>query len=115
MRNCFVAFLPPSKSAHGKISSKNRPRPLQWSFVHNRKHVERAWAFIRAGALTALSISDQDLPDLQALMTKYHDRAMDFADATLGHLAHHESLSTVFTIDHDDFATDRIGGRKRFR
>jgi predicted nucleic acid-binding protein len=40
---------------------------------------------------------------------------MDFADATLVHIAERESLSTIFTIDHDDFETFRIGGRKRFR
>ena len=38
-----------------------------------------------------------------------------FADATLVHLAQRESLSTVFTIDHDDFETYRVGGRKRLR
>ncbi len=58
---------------------------------------------------------DPDLPDLQVLMRKYRDRPMDFADATLVHLAQRESLSTVFTIDHSDFATYRISGRKRFR
>ena len=81
----------------------------------NKREVERAWAFIRTGAVTVLSISDTDLPDLQGLMAKYDDRPMDFADATLVHLAHRESLSTVFTIDHNDFETYRIGGRKRFR
>ena len=40
---------------------------------------------------------------------------MDFADATLVHLARREALSTVFTIDHDDFETYRIEGRRRFR
>jgi predicted nucleic acid-binding protein len=39
---------------------------------------------------------------------------MDLADATLVHLARRESLSTVFTVDHDDFETYRIGGRKKF-
>jgi predicted nucleic acid-binding protein len=48
-------------------------------------------------------------------MRRYHDRPMDFADATLVHLAERESIATVFTIDHDDFETFRIGGRKRFR
>ena len=43
------------------------------------------------------------------------DQPMDFADATLVHLAQRESLSTVFTIDHDDFETYRVGGRKRLR
>jgi len=74
-----------------------------------------AWKFVRSGALTVATLSDRDLPDLEALMRKYHDRPMDYADATLVHLAQRESLSTVFTIDHDDFETYRVGGRKRLR
>jgi hypothetical protein len=31
------------------------------------------------------------------------------------HLARRESLSTASTIHHDDFATYRIDGRRRFR
>ena len=81
----------------------------------NPRQVDFAWAFIRSGAVTVLPISDQDLGDIEALMRKYHDRPMDFADATLVHLAQRESLSTVFTIDHDDFETYRVGGRKRLR
>jgi predicted nucleic acid-binding protein len=40
---------------------------------------------------------------------------MDLADATLVRLAERESLSIIFTIDHNDFETYRIRGRKRFR
>ena len=64
--------------------------------------------------MTVLPISDGDLPEIEALMRKYHDRLTDCADATLVHLAQRESLSTVFTIDHD-FETYRVGGRKRLR
>jgi predicted nucleic acid-binding protein len=81
----------------------------------NAREVEAAWAFIRSGAVTVLPISDRDFSDLDSLMAKYRDRPMDFADATLVHLAQREALSTVFTIDHDDFETYHIGGRKRFR
>lgn len=81
----------------------------------NARDVELAWTFIRSGAVTVVPISDRDLPDIEALMRKYRDRPMDFADATLVHLAQRESLSTVFTIDHDDFETYRVGGRKRLR
>ena len=81
----------------------------------NRREVELTWAFIRSGAVTILPISDRDLPDIEALIRKYHDRPMDVADATLVHLAHRESFSTVFTIDHDDFETYRVGGRRRLR
>ncbi|MBI4486067.1 MAG: toxin-antitoxin system, toxin component [Acidobacteria bacterium] len=48
-------------------------------------------------------------------MRKYHDRGMDYADATLVHLAQREALSTVFTIDHAGFEAYRVGGRKRLR
>jgi predicted nucleic acid-binding protein len=81
----------------------------------DKKDLDTAWTFIRSGAVQLLSITTSDLPDLEALMAKYHDRPMDFADATLVHLAHRESLTTVFTVDHNDFETYRIGGRKRFR
>ena len=40
---------------------------------------------------------------------------MNFADATLVHLAKRGSLSTIFTVDHADFETYRIEGRRRFR
>src|SRR5438045_1850828 len=55
---------------------------------------DMAWKFIRSGSLTLASISDAELPSLQALMSRYSDRPMDFADATLVHLAERESLST---------------------
>lgn len=79
------------------------------------KETDVAWGFVRSGAVTVLPIADRDLPDVEALMQKYRDRPMDFADATLVHLAQRESLATVFTIDHNDFETYRIGGRKHFR
>ena len=79
--------------------------------AHNR---EKAWRFVRSGALVVRSLDDSDLPALHALMTQYKDCPMDFADATLVHLATRESLSLILTVDHDDFETYRIGGRKRF-
>ena len=42
------------------------------------------------------------------------DRPMDFADATLVHLAERESLSIICTIDHNDFETYRIQGKRKF-
>jgi predicted nucleic acid-binding protein len=51
---------------------------------------------------------------MKTLMKDYADRPMDFADATLVHLAARESISLILTVDHADFETYRIGGRKRF-
>ncbi len=59
-------------------------------------------------------MEDSDLPELHALMTQYADRPMDFADATLVLLAARERLSVILTIDHDDFETYRLPGRKKF-
>lgn len=73
-----------------------------------------AWRLIRTGAVTLRPLSDDDLPDLERLMDRFADRPMDFADATLVHVAEQDRLSTVFTIDHDDFETYRIGHRGRF-
>ena len=47
-------------------------------------------------------------------MDDYSDRPMDFADATLVHLAARESISVVLTVDHDDFATYRLPRGKKF-
>ena len=82
----------------------------------DRRHdVAAAWRLLRSGALTVLPIGDPDLPALDALMARYHDRPMDFADATLVHLARREKVGTVLTIDHDDFETYRIDRRRAFR
>jgi predicted nucleic acid-binding protein len=79
------------------------------------REVKAAWGIVRSGAIVVLPVDDEDLPALEALMRNYSDRPMDFADATLVHMAERESLTTIFTIDHDDFETYRIGGRRRFR
>jgi predicted nucleic acid-binding protein len=70
---------------------------------------------VRSATVTVLAIDDADLPALEGLMSRYADRPMDFADATLVRRAERERLSTIFTIDHDDFETYRIEGRRRFR
>ena len=76
---------------------------------------EHAWAFIRSGRIAVAPITDADLPALDLLMARYADRPMDFADATLVHVAEREGLRTILTIDHDDFETYRIGRNAKFR
>jgi predicted nucleic acid-binding protein len=84
--------------------------------VGDRRHeVEAAWKFVRSGAVCLGEMSDHDLPAIQSLMAKYHDRPMDFADATLVRLAERESLTTILTVDQADFETYRVAKRRRFR
>ncbi len=80
-----------------------------------RREKEAAWKFVRSGALDLGTIEKAELPHLHALMSRYWDRPMDFADATLVYLAKRESLSEILTVDHADFATYRIEGKRQFR
>ena len=77
--------------------------------------MEAAWRLVESGAILLAKIENVELPEIHDLMTRYADRPMDFADATLVHLAKREGLSTIFTVDHSDFDTYRIEGRRRFR
>jgi uncharacterized protein len=81
----------------------------------SRTEMEAAWKLVRSGALVQATIEDTELRHLHDLMSRYWDRPMDFADATLVYLAKRESLSTILTVDHADFETYRIEGRRRFR
>lgn len=84
-------------------------------FAKTPHEIRSAWDFIRSGALALATLSEPELPRLHELMSRYSDHLMDFADATLVYLAERESISTVFTVDHADFSTYRIAGRRRFR
>jgi predicted nucleic acid-binding protein len=84
--------------------------------VGDKRHeVHAAWKFVRSGALVVSGINDADLPALETLMDRYRDRPMDVADATLVNLGERHGLSLILTIDHDDFETYRMAGRRRFR
>jgi uncharacterized protein len=81
----------------------------------SKREMECAWKLVRSGAIVLATIDNSEIPALHTLMSRYSDRPMDFADATLVHLAKRERLTTVFTVDHSDFETYRIEGRRRFR
>jgi predicted nucleic acid-binding protein len=80
-----------------------------------RAEMEAAWRFVRSGALVLGTIEDAELPHLHGLMSRYWDRPMDLADATLVYLAKRESLSVILTVDQADFATYRIERKRQFR
>jgi uncharacterized protein len=77
--------------------------------------VEAAAKLVQSGIVSLGMIGDADLRNIMRLMRQYRDRPMDFADATLVHLAERENLNTILTIDFADFQTYRIAGRRTFR
>jgi uncharacterized protein len=82
---------------------------------NSQAEMETAWSFVRSGAVVVGTIEDAELPQLRSLMLQYWDRPMDFADATLVHLANRESLSTILTVNQADFATYRLARKRRFQ
>ena len=109
---CIEAF---SQLRKPLLTSQAVLAEIHYMVGDNPRGVESAWRFVLSGALTLGTITDAELPALARLMHQYRDRPMDFADATLVHLAQRESLSTILTVDVADFQTYRIGGQKRFR
>jgi uncharacterized protein len=81
----------------------------------SRTDMQAAWSFLGSGGVMLGAIANQELDSLKNLMFRYKDRPMDFADATLVHLAERESISTILTVDQADFSTYRISGKSRFR
>ena len=81
----------------------------------SRTEMETVWKFLATGAVVLAAIDHSELHQIHTVMSRYQDRPMDFADATLVYLAERESLSVVFTTDCADFEAYRIAGKHRFR
>ena len=88
-----------------------------YALAHPRavREVEAAWRFVRSGALVLGTIEHAELQHVHGLMSRCGDRPMDFADGTLVYLAKREFLSVILTVDHADFATYRLEGKRQFR
>ena len=72
------------------------------------------WQIINQGDLLLEHPSERELLRMEELMSKYNDRPMDFADASLVALAERLSLTKIFTVDRNDFSTYRIGRKTPF-
>jgi predicted nucleic acid-binding protein len=71
------------------------------------------WKLLLSKRLQVAELSHAVLERSAALMTKYADRPMDLADATLVALAEQRGQRRIFTLD-KDFQVYRIHGRIRF-
>lgn len=69
--------------------------------------------WIHAGALSVHPITELQFDRIIDLMTKYSDRPMDFADATLVIIAEELNIKKVISLD-ADFSIYRIKGKNKF-
>jgi uncharacterized protein len=80
----------------------------------DRREISSVWTLLRSEAVQMAPTSHHELSQIEGLMDDRADRPMDFADATLVYLAAREALSLILTVDHGDFETYRLPGRKKF-
>ena len=72
-------------------------------------------AFLLRGAFTMVPASRTSLQRVSALMEKYADVPMDYADATLVALGEEITSDVVFTLDRRGFSTYRLNQRTVFQ
>jgi predicted nucleic acid-binding protein len=70
--------------------------------------------WVMAKGLVLQEISQEDMPRIIALTTKYRDLPMDFADATLVIAAEKTGVRTIISID-SDFDVYRLPGKVAIR
>ncbi len=71
--------------------------------------------FMLAGGANLVPSTTDTLRRARALMRRYEDLPMDFADATLVVLAEDLDTDLILTTDQRDFSVYRFNGRRPFR
>lgn len=123
----IVAFLDAGDSAHGEVLAAFQR--FTGRFVTTDAVVVEAMHLVSdspigpgllidfllsSQAMIHASMTPHSLVQAGALMAKYADLPMDFADATLVMLATRLRVTAVCTLDRRGFRTYRIGNRKTF-
>jgi predicted nucleic acid-binding protein len=72
------------------------------------------WEMLERGAVSIVPLTDDDLPRMRELMSKYRDLPMDLADVALVAVAEREKIRRIFTLDRRDFSLYRPAGIGRF-
>jgi hypothetical protein len=70
--------------------------------------------WIRRGGLSLQPLGADDFLEITAIIRRYADRGIDFADATLVWLADLVKTVDVMTIDRKDFLVYRVRGGRAF-
>jgi uncharacterized protein len=93
-----------------------------WSVLTEMSHltpsVAAALGILRLaqrGGIEVLALGADELVSATDWMERYADRPMDLADASLVVAAMATGVTTVWTLDRNDFETYRLPNRKRFR
>ncbi len=81
----------------------------------NSETQQRCLAFFLRRVVRLVPATVTSLERVAALMKKYRDLPMDFADGTLVALGEQLETDLVFTLDRRDFSIYRLNGKKPFQ
>ena len=101
---------------------KNNRRPLvtvapvivETCFLLDPDGKGRLLEWIQRGAVAVAEVPTPAYADICALIRKYADRDIDFADAAIVWLAEKTGCRTILTVDVGDFSAFRVAKGKRF-
>lgn len=76
---------------------------------------DRLLAAVVADEFVLLPLGRSDIPGIQAILHKYRDQGIDFADAAVVHLANRDRVNAIFTLDRRHFSILRRADGGAFR
>ena len=79
-----------------------------WLLRKQHRPFDRLAEAHAAGMFDLLPLESDSLSAIAAIMRRYEDAGIQFADAALAHLAERENIRTVFTLDRRDFSIIRL-------
>jgi len=74
----------------------------------------RLLEWIQRGAIAVAEVTPSAYADIRALILKYADHNMDFADVAIVWLAEKTGCRAILTVDVRNFSVFRLGKGKRF-
>ena len=90
------------------------PVVVETSFFLDARAKVKLLDLAQSGRLKALELPVAAYGDIAAIVSKYADRDIDFADAALVWLAERSGCRAVLTVDLRDFGVYRLKGGRRF-
>ena len=79
-----------------------------WLLRKQTRPIDRLADAHSAGMFVLLPLDGDSLTAIAAIMRRYEDAGIQFADAALAHIAERGNIRTVFTTDRRDFSIIRL-------
>ena len=123
--SALIALLDRDDAAHGRcveaLDQVREPLSTVWPALTEAMHLlaetpratDVLCDMVSDEAIVLLDLDAADMARMKALMQKYRDLPMDFADAALVRVAERERISRILTLD-PHFRTYQLPRRARF-